>query len=148
MCLKEFKSEKMRVYQKRSRGKRGENMTQGMNKQVLALLGLGHLMVDLNTGALPALLPGIGSVSGVFATVAVFVNVIGVGGAVTMSEIVAVPPLAIAPRLQTTVVVPLQLPWDAVAETNVVPVGITSVTTTLLASWGPLFVTVIVYSTF
>lgn len=32
-------------------------MTQGMNKKVLALLGLGHLMVDLNTGALPALLP-------------------------------------------------------------------------------------------
>jgi FSR family fosmidomycin resistance protein-like MFS transporter len=29
----------------------------GMNKKVLALLGLGHLMVDLNTGALPALLP-------------------------------------------------------------------------------------------
>src|SRR5215813_8257128 len=32
-------------------------MTQGMNKKVLALLGLGHLIVDLNTGALPALLP-------------------------------------------------------------------------------------------
>lgn len=32
-------------------------MTQGMNKKILALLGLGHLMVDLNTGALPALLP-------------------------------------------------------------------------------------------
>ena len=30
---------------------------QGMNKRALALLGLGHLMVDLNTGALPALLP-------------------------------------------------------------------------------------------
>jgi MFS transporter, FSR family, fosmidomycin resistance protein len=30
---------------------------QGMNKKVLALLGLGHMMVDLNTGALPALLP-------------------------------------------------------------------------------------------
>jgi FSR family fosmidomycin resistance protein-like MFS transporter len=30
---------------------------QEMNKKVLALLGLGHLMVDLNTGALPALLP-------------------------------------------------------------------------------------------
>lgn len=29
----------------------------GMNKKALALLGLGHLMVDLNTGALPALLP-------------------------------------------------------------------------------------------
>jgi FSR family fosmidomycin resistance protein-like MFS transporter len=28
-----------------------------MNKKVLALLGLGHMMVDLNTGALPALLP-------------------------------------------------------------------------------------------
>ncbi len=32
-------------------------MAQGMNKKVLALLGLGHMMVDLNTGALPALLP-------------------------------------------------------------------------------------------
>jgi FSR family fosmidomycin resistance protein-like MFS transporter len=32
-------------------------MMHGMNKKVLALLGLGHLMVDLNTGALPALLP-------------------------------------------------------------------------------------------
>ncbi|MGE0822801.1 MAG: MFS transporter [Candidatus Binatia bacterium] len=30
---------------------------QQMNKKALALLGLGHLMVDLNTGALPALLP-------------------------------------------------------------------------------------------
>ena len=30
---------------------------QDMNKKVLALLGLGHAMVDLNTGALPALLP-------------------------------------------------------------------------------------------
>jgi MFS transporter, FSR family, fosmidomycin resistance protein len=32
-------------------------MMQGMNKKVLALLGLGHLVVDMNTGALPALLP-------------------------------------------------------------------------------------------
>src|SRR5262245_26856230 len=32
-------------------------MMQGMNKKVLALLGLGHMMVALNTGALPALLP-------------------------------------------------------------------------------------------
>ena len=32
-------------------------MSRGMNKKALALLGLGHLMVDLNTGALPALLP-------------------------------------------------------------------------------------------
>jgi FSR family fosmidomycin resistance protein-like MFS transporter len=30
---------------------------QDMNKKALALLGLGHAMVDLNTGALPALLP-------------------------------------------------------------------------------------------
>ncbi len=28
-----------------------------MNTKALALLGLGHMMVDLNTGALPALLP-------------------------------------------------------------------------------------------
>jgi len=32
-------------------------MMHGMNKKVLALLGLGHLVVDMNTGALPALLP-------------------------------------------------------------------------------------------
>ena len=32
-------------------------MPHGINKKALALLGLGHLMVDLNTGALPALLP-------------------------------------------------------------------------------------------
>ncbi len=32
-------------------------MMRGMNKRALALLGLGHLMVDLNTGALPTLLP-------------------------------------------------------------------------------------------
>src|SRR5262245_35261169 len=30
---------------------------QEMNTRVLSLLGLGHMMVDLNTGALPALLP-------------------------------------------------------------------------------------------
>ncbi len=39
-------------------------MTQGMNKKVLALLGLGHLIVDLNTGALPALLPFLKSTFG------------------------------------------------------------------------------------
>ncbi|MEW6301011.1 MAG: MFS transporter [Thermodesulfobacteriota bacterium] len=35
-----------------------------MNKKALALLGLGHLMVDLNTGALPALLPFLKSTFG------------------------------------------------------------------------------------
>ncbi len=30
---------------------------QDMNKKVLALLGLGHALVDLNPGALPAVLP-------------------------------------------------------------------------------------------
>lgn len=32
-------------------------MAHNMNTKALALLGLGHMMVDLNTGALPALLP-------------------------------------------------------------------------------------------
>jgi MFS transporter, FSR family, fosmidomycin resistance protein len=32
-------------------------MAHNMNAKALALLGLGHMMVDLNTGALPALLP-------------------------------------------------------------------------------------------
>ncbi len=30
-------------------------MMSGINKKALVLLGLGHIMVDLNTGALPAL---------------------------------------------------------------------------------------------
>ena len=42
-----------------------------------------------------------------------------------------------------TVLLPLQLPCDDVAETKVVPAGRVSVTTTFVAVIGPLLVTVI-----
>lgn len=51
------------------------------------------------------------------------------------------------PMLQVTVVVPVQVPLVEVAETSVTPVGNGSVTTTLLATDGPLFLAVIVYVT-
>jgi hypothetical protein len=56
---------------------------------------------------------------------------------------VAEPPTARVPREQLTVVVPEQddPAGDAAAETNVVPVGRTSPTTTLAAALGPAFAT-------
>src|SRR5438128_116053 len=58
---------------------------------------------------------------------------------------VALPPLASDPTLHVTLLVPLQLPWDADAETKLTPIGSVSVTTTPVAVFGPLLVTVIVY---
>ena len=77
-------------------------------------------------------------------TVAVFWTLPGVGGSVSTSEIVADPPLATVPRAQVTVVVPLQLPWLGVADVNVVPGGMTSVTETPAADAGPALVTTMV----
>lgn len=78
-------------------------------------------------------------------TVAVFETVAAFGGRFTLSEIVAEPPLAIVPSVHVVVDVPLQLPWDGVSETNVVPGGIVSVTTTPAAAAGPALLTTIVY---
>ena len=76
---------------------------------------------------------------------AVFDTGPGVDGSVTMRVIVADAPFASVPRVQVTVVVPLQLPWLGVAETNDVPAGSASVTTTFAAALGPAFDTAIVY---
>lgn len=51
------------------------------------------------------------------------------------------------PTLQVTVVVPEQVPLVEVAEMKLTPAGSGSVTTTLFATDGPLFVAVIVYVT-
>lgn len=52
---------------------------------------------------------------------------------------------ASVPMLQVMVVVPVQVPCVDVAETSVTPPGKGSVTTTLVATDGPLFLAVIVY---
>ena len=57
--------------------------------------------------------------------------------AVTTIVIVAEPPLARLPRLQVTVVVPLQLPTLGVAETKLTPAGNGSLSTTAAAASGP-----------
>jgi len=57
---------------------------------------------------------------------------------------VGVAPGATVPRVQVTVVVPLQLPVEGVADTNVRLAGRTSVTVTPLAVLGPALPTVMV----
>jgi hypothetical protein len=86
--------------------------------------------------AVDALLAGFGSTSA-DATLAVFDTGPAVLDVLTTKVTVALAPLAREPMAQVTVVVPLQLPWDGVAETKVVPAGITSVTTTAVAAPGP-----------
>lgn len=60
----------------------------------------------------------------------------------TVIVTVALAPLARLPRVQVTVVVPLQLPWVAEAETKVAVLGSGSVTVTPVAAAGPVLVTV------
>jgi len=84
---------------------------------------------------------GVGLVS-FSATVAVFV-IAPVAVAVTARETEALAPFASVPRLQVTVVVPVQVPWLGVAETNVRPAGSTSVNVTPVEFDGPLLVTAI-----
>ena len=88
------------------------------------------------------LLAGFGSVC-VADTVAVLDTTPGVDAVVSTRVIVALPPFDNVPTAQDTVVVPLHDPWDGVAETNVVPAGRVSVTTTLFALPGPLLTTLI-----
>ena len=100
--------------------------------------GTGFTVVD----AVLLLLPVLGSVTPLV-TLAVLLMVpvtVGVTIIVTFAET----PLPNVPRLQVTVLVPLQLPWLGVADTNVTPAGKVSVTVTPVALFGPLFVTVIV----
>src|ERR1700760_2999433 len=82
------------------------------------------------------LLAGLGSLLDVV-TVAVLDSGPAVDGVVMVRLIVAEPALAIVPRLQVTVVVPLQVPWLGVADVKVVPAGRMSVTTTFAAAPGP-----------
>jgi fluoride ion exporter CrcB/FEX len=106
------------------------------------LVGTSELTV---VNAEAVLLLGFGSVVSA-ATVAVFVIVPGVLGAVTTISTVAVAPLGKMPRLHVTVLVAEQVPLLGVAETNVTPAGRTSVRVTPLVVAGmagvPLFVTV------
>jgi hypothetical protein len=76
-------------------------------------------------------------------TVAVSVIVPG-AVAVTVTVTVELDPLLMFPKLQLMPAPPPQLPWLAVAETNVVPAGTESVSTTPVAADGPTFVTVMV----
>jgi hypothetical protein len=94
-------------------------------------------------GSVAELLLGSGS-DDVALTVAVFVIGLTAGSALLVwivTAIVATAPFAIVPSVQTTDVVPLQLPWLGVLETNVTPVGSVSVTDAPIAVPGPRLVT-------
>src|SRR5262245_2066795 len=86
---------------------------------------------------------------GVPATVAVLVKVRGLvvvlaGTDTTIVTVAELAPAASVPRLQVTVVVPVQLPCDGVAETSVTPAGSGSVTVTFVAAVFPVWEAVIV----
>src|SRR6266478_2884495 len=85
---------------------------------------------------------GVGLVS-FSVTVAVFV-IEPAAVAVTTKETEAVAPFARVPKLQVTVVVPVQMPWLGVTETNARPAGRTSVNVTPVEFAGPLLVTAMV----
>jgi hypothetical protein len=112
------------------------------NIRETTLVGASGLTVVITVAVL---LAGVGSVVRA-ATLAVFVIVPGVLGAVTTISTVAVAPLGKMPKLHVTVLVPEQLPVLGVAESNVTPAGRTSVRVTPLVVAGmagvPLFVTV------
>ena len=92
------------------------------------------------TGPLEALLSsGVGSGS-LPATVAVFWAE-PAATAVTRIEMSTIAPLGIAPSEQTTGTDCVHAPWLAVAKANVTVAGSESVTTTPVASPGPLFLT-------
>ena len=93
----------------------------------------------VTTGGVELLVP-FGSLVGEV-TVAILVNV-PLAGAVTVTLILLIAPLANVPRFQFTT--PALLMPPPVAETNVKPAGKVSVTITLLAADGPKFVTEIV----
>ena len=79
-------------------------------------------------------------------TVAVLLSVVAIAGAVTTIVIVALVFGARVAMLQLVELVPVQVQPVAVRETNVVPAGMVSVTTTLAAATVvDGFVTVIVY---
>src|SRR6266404_1423231 len=87
---------------------------------------------------------GVGLVS-FSVTLAVFTVVLAaVAVTVALRETEAAAPLASVPKLHVTVVVPVQVPRLAVAETNVRPAGSTSVNVTAVELDGPLLVTAIV----
>ena len=89
------------------------------------------------------LFAGFGSTSAAV-TVAVLDIGPGVDEVFTTRLMRALPPFANPPSAHDRAVVPLDDPCDGVAETNVVPVGSASVTTTLLCGAGPLLTTPIV----
>ena len=84
---------------------------------------------------------GFGSLS-VALALAVLLNCPVACGTQTMLTVAALP-LARVPRLQVTVVVPLQVPCVGVAETKVTPAGNGSVTVTFVAGEGPVLVAII-----
>ena len=87
------------------------------------------------------LFPGVGSSK--LGTEAVFESVPAVVG-VTTRLTVALAPAAIKPRLQTMVLVPVQLPWLGVAETKFTPAGKLSVIVAVIDRLGSTLDTVMV----
>jgi hypothetical protein len=97
-------------------------------------------LADVDVCSVSELLPGVGSVS-LPVTLAVFA-IVPVAVVMTTRVTVALALSVRMPRPQTTVLVPVQLPWLGVAETKLTPAGKMSVIVTPVALLGPLLVAV------
>src|SRR5215831_18078021 len=81
--------------------------------------------------SLPVLSFGVPVIEAVFVNVSVAV-VVFAGTETTIETVAELVPAARVPRLQVTVAVPVQVPCEAVEETNVVPAGSVSLTATFV----------------
>src|SRR5215470_15907399 len=87
--------------------------------------------------SLPVLSFGVPVIEAVFVNVLVLVVVLA-GTETTIVTVADDVPAARVPRLQVTVAVPVQVPWEAVEDTNVVPAGSVSDTVTPVAAVLPV----------
>src|SRR5215467_4736337 len=92
--------------------------------------------------SLPVLSFGVPVIEAVLLNVLVLVVVLA-GTETTIVTVAELLPAARVPRLQVTVAVPVQVPCEAVEDTNVTPAGSVSVTVTPVAAVLPVWEAVI-----
>src|SRR5262245_58051842 len=94
-------------------------------------------VVDAVELSLPVLSLGVPVIDAVFVNVNVPVVVLA-GTETTIETVADVLPAASVPRLHVTVAVPVQVPCDAVEDTNVTPAGSVSVTVSPVGAVFPV----------
>ena len=100
-------------------------------------------VVEAEALSFPVLSLGVPVIEAVFVNVSVLVLVFA-GTETTIETVAELAPAANVPNEQVTVAVPVHVPCDAVADTNVTPAGSVSETVTPVAAVFPVWEAVIV----